>query len=276
MVTKILTSTDGSAGRDKSQLNPVASLAYEVAAAEWNNVKNAVVEILGTLGKSDGSTAGVLRDLLAMRGPRSTSIGVFEDFDDRTYLTGGTVWKATTAGTGACSLVQGTATGDGFGSVRCAVGAGAGSALFENQQRILSPVLALDLRWRFKTPTVLANLTGYAGWANGALSSRATLGWDASGNLLARVASATGGADSGNVDTGVDVTGGVWYEGRVVIVDGASTTLYLNDVQVYQNVSATQRLRSGDVFSWVQRVDFAAGAGGQLDVDWYEIRGTRK
>lgn len=57
-ITVIPTRTDGSAGRSKSNARAVTNLNNEIPAAEWNTVAQAVCDIAGTVGLSDGSTPG--------------------------------------------------------------------------------------------------------------------------------------------------------------------------------------------------------------------------
>jgi len=57
-ITSFLTATDGSAGRDKSDLRPVPDLNYAPTAAEYNAIKNALIALQNVRGLSDGSTAG--------------------------------------------------------------------------------------------------------------------------------------------------------------------------------------------------------------------------
>lgn len=59
-ITSLLTRTDGSAGRTKANARAIVSLLRQVPAEEWNNVAQAVVDLLAEVGLSDGSTPGSL------------------------------------------------------------------------------------------------------------------------------------------------------------------------------------------------------------------------
>lgn len=276
-ITKILTTADDSAGSDKVDARPVASRAVQFTAAEWNNVKNAVIAILGHLGMGDGSTVGsLIRDWLGNRGISNPAIGYREDFIAVSKAAAGDIeYTDAVTGTGTCTIGTGTGTGDGIGHVVNTVGAGAGTSSFRGTHATISPKVAPEYRFRFKTPATFANLTGYVGLRDSAGTSRATLGWNATGDLISHVASTTGGGTTGDVDTGVNLVADTWYEGRVVVADNVQTDLYLNDVLVQSVAGATTRLRTGDLVAHYQRVDFVAATGGSLRVDWYELRGTR-
>lgn len=59
-ISTLLTRVDGSAGRIKANARAVINLAKQISAEEWNNIAQAVVDLLAEVGLSNGSTPGSL------------------------------------------------------------------------------------------------------------------------------------------------------------------------------------------------------------------------
>lgn len=62
--TEIPTETDGSLGRNKSDIDAVPNYEQFVPAAEWNTIKSTVAILAERLGLNDGSQAGTIEEFL--------------------------------------------------------------------------------------------------------------------------------------------------------------------------------------------------------------------
>lgn len=272
-ITRLLTRTDGSAGRQKTDARPIVSLLKQISALEWNNIADAVVEILNTLGRSDGSDAGTLfRTMVSFAGPRETRIARFEDFAEAVDAQ----FATSTAAGGAMTFTSGAGAGDGFGLARLNAPASAG-ALIEARCAIdcVRFEHGADHRFRFRTPAAFAGCDFWVGCRNAAGTTYARMRCIGTETVTMQCGSTTGGGTASSTSP-LDLAPSTWYEGRIV-VGGGAVSFYV-DGSLIGSISApgTAVPSAGDSWGmWAARCERTSAGPHDLYVDWFELRATR-
>lgn len=274
-ILSLLTSADGSAGRDKADLRPIGSLAHQVASGEWNNVKNAVVELLAAIGLTDASTVdSVLQYLADHKSVRGSMFAHVEDF--LAPQPGGSLSAIVTAATGTGVITFPAAlAGEGAGLVKLATTAGAGTTSVRcTDYETLDFAANPECEFRFKTPADLTAIDFQIGLRNAAGTSKAMFGIDHTSTGKVFAASATGGG-SGST-SGAALSAATWYRVRIVVTDNTSVAVYLDDVLYAEHTTGgTTFPRSGDKAHLWYTVTTRVGGADALIVDWIRTKGTR-
>lgn len=272
-ITRLLTRTDGSAGRQKTDARPIVNLLKQIAAVEWNNLADAVVELLSTLGRSDGSDPGTLfRTMVSFAGPRETRAALFEDFAtavDSQFVT-------TVAGGGTLTFTSLGSAGDGFGLAKLTAPA-AGGALVEARTTIdcVRRDQAPDHRFRFKTPAAFAGADFWVGFRNAAGTTYARMRCNGSSTVVMQTGSTTGGGTASST-SGTDLAVSTWYEGRIVVSE-LTVSFYIDDSligAIYAPSSAIP-VAADSWGIWAARCERSSAGPHDLYIDWYELRATR-
>lgn len=272
-IQSILTNTDGSAGRDKSDVRPVPDLATHVNAAEWNNVKRAVVELMGALGRSSGEDADSLVAALlgSTYGPRTSGWRIAEDF--LVERAGATV---VTTGAGASAIYAAAESpGDGAGHLLLQHGAVAGSVLWHPEAADMISADANPVcRVRFKTPSNMTLSDGRIGISDIAGSSYALIGWDHTTGLRLFIKSSNGGA-SGSTDL-FTATVSTWYELEIRVTSGTIAGVYDASGALVKTLNTANAVpTSGDLMQPFVASLVRVGAGSSFFIDWMVGSGAR-
>ncbi|MEQ8721048.1 MAG: hypothetical protein RID81_07210 [Sandaracinaceae bacterium] len=132
-ITNIPSNADGSAGRDKSDLEQVPDLDHYVPAQEWNTVKRAAVEAASTIGLTASPAAGTIEARLSAVEGGAGVRAVVEALSDTTMADAdsGKVIRCSGGGVVTITVNAGLTPGttveyvqEGAGQVQVAAGAG--------------------------------------------------------------------------------------------------------------------------------------------------------
>lgn len=269
--TTLPTTADGSAGRDKANLDAVPDLDHYIDAAEWNTVKNAVVIAAARIGLGDGTQEDTIEAALrAAEGMRLTA-GQASRWLRRHDFDLGAIDGWTGSGTGSLAYEAANAVGEGHGIGNLTAVTSGNSYTIVTPQTISplqNPSATLRIRPGGNTCQVAFALTN----TGGTIYARMT---GTGGGAITCAAASVAGGGSSSTATGTNLANAAWQTLRIELdLTLNAVRFYADGVLIHTITTAAAIPQAAETVGVSLIITGAAGTATAL-IDYIEAEGRR-